>query len=86
MFNSLLKKIFGSRNSRILNEYKSYVNKINSLESKYQDLSHNELKDATVQLKAEYAKSGNLDHLLAEAFAIVREASVRTLGLRHYDE
>ena len=86
MFNSLLKKIFGSRNSRILNEYKSYVNKINSLESKYQDLSHNELKDATVQLKAEYAKSGNLDHLLVEAFAIVREASVRTLGLRHYDE
>ena len=86
MFNSLLKKIFGSRNSRILNEYKSYVNKINSLESKYQDLSHNELKDATVQLKAEYAKSGNLDHLLEEAFAIVREASVRTLGLRHYDE
>ena len=86
MFNSLLKKIFGSRNSRILNEYKSYVNKINSLESKYQDLSHNELKDATVQLKAEYAKSGNLDHLLVEAFAIVREASIRTLGLRHYDE
>ena len=86
MFNSLLKKIFGSRNSRILNEYKSYVNKINSLESKYQDLSHNELKDATVELKAEYAKSGNLDHLLVEAFAIVREASVRTLGLRHYDE
>ena len=86
MFNSLLKKIFGSRNSRILNEYKSYVNKINSLESKYQDLSHNELKDATVQLKDEYAKSGNLDHLLEEAFAIVREASVRTLGLRHYDE
>ena len=86
MFNSLLKKIFGSRNSRILNEYKSYLNKINSLESKYQDLSHNELKDATVQLKAEYAKSGNLDHLLVEAFAIVREASIRTLGLRHYDE
>ena len=86
MFNSLLKKIFGSRNSRILSEYKPYVNEINSLESKYQSLSHNELKEATAHLKAEYAKSSNLDHLLVEAFAIVREASVRTVGMRHYDE
>ena len=86
MFNSLLKKIFGSRNSRILSEYKPYVNEINSLESKYQALSHNELKEVTAHLKAEYAKSSNLDHLLVEAFAIVREASVRTVGMRHYDE
>ena len=86
MLNSLLQKIFGSRNSRLLSEYKPIVIKINSLESKYQCLSQEELKEITFHLKAEYAKSGNLDDLLAEAFALVREASVRTLGMRHYDE
>ena len=86
MFNSLLKKIFGSRNSRLLGEYKSFITEINSLEKKYQALSQDELKARTTQLKTEYDKSGNLDCLLAEAFALVREASVRTLGMRHYDE
>ena len=86
MFNSLLKKIFGSRNSRLLSEYKSFVTKINSLEGKYQALSQDELKKVTIDLRAQYAKSNNLDQLLTEAFALVREASVRTLGMRHYDE
>ncbi len=86
MFNSLLKKIFGSRNSRLLSEYKSFVTKINSLEGKYQALSEDELKKVTIDLRAQYAKSNNLDQLLTEAFALVREASVRTLGMRHYDE
>ena len=86
MFNSLLKKIFGSRNSRLLSEYKSFITEINSHEKKYQALSQDELKARTTQLKTEYDKSGNLDYLLAEAFALVREASVRTLGMRHYDE
>ncbi len=86
MFNFLLRKIFGSRNSRILSEYKSFVTQINALEAKYQDLSQGELRDITKRLKAEYINSDNLEHLLVEAFALVREASVRTLGLRHYDE
>jgi len=86
MINSLLRKIFGSRNSRLLGEYKSFITEINSLEKKYQALSQDELKARTTQLKTEYDKSGNLDCLLAEAFALVREASVRTLGMRHYDE
>ena len=86
MFNSLLKKIFGSRNSRLLSEYKSFVTKINSLEGKYQALSQDELKKVTIDLRVQYAKSNNLDQLLTEAFALVREASVRTLGMRHYDE
>ncbi len=86
MFNFLLRKIFGSRNSRILSEYKSFVTQINALEAKYQDLSQDELRDITKRLKAEYINSENLEHLLVEAFALVREASVRTLGLRHYDE
>ncbi len=86
MFNSLLRKIFGSRNSRLLGEYKSFITEINSLEREYQALSQDGLKSRTTQLKTEYDKSGNLDYLLAEAFALVREASVRTLGMRHYDE
>ncbi len=86
MINSLLRKIFGSRNSRLLGEYKSFITEINSLEKKYQALSQDELKARTTQLKTEYDKSGNLDCLLPEAFALVREASVRTLGMRHYDE
>tara|TARA_B100000886_G_scaffold61350_2_gene37954 strand:+ start:3683 stop:6262 length:2580 start_codon:yes stop_codon:yes gene_type:complete len=86
MFNSLLRKIFGSRNSRLLGEYKSFITEINSLEREYQALSQDGLKSKTTQLKTEYDKSGNLDYLLAEAFALVREASVRTLGMRHYDE
>ena len=86
MFNFLLRKIFGSRNSRILSEYKSFVTQINALEAKYQDLSQDELRDITKRLKAEYINSENLENLLIEAFALVREASVRTLGLRHYDE
>ena len=86
MFNSLVKKIFGSRNSRLLSEYKSFVTEINALEAKYQHLSQDELKEFTARLKTEYASTRNLDHLLTKAFALVREASVRTLGMRHYDE
>ena len=69
-----------------MSEYKSFVTKINSLEGKYQALSQDELKKVTIDLRAQYAKSNNLDQLLTEAFALVREASVRTLGMRHYDE
>ena len=86
MINNLLKKVFGSRNSRILKDYKAYVNDINSLEDKFKSMPDHELKGYTEKLKDKYKSDNNLDNLLAESFAVVREASVRTLGLRHFDE
>ena len=86
MISNLLKTIFGSRNSRILKEYTLYVREINSLEEKYQKFSQEEFIKETARLKKIYSEKKNLDDLLPSAFAMVREASVRTLGLRHFDE
>jgi preprotein translocase subunit SecA len=85
MFSDLLKKVFGSRNDRLLKQYRAVVNKINALEPAYQKLSDAELRAKTDEFKARVAKGESLDALLPEAFAAVREAAVRVHGLRHYD-
>ena len=86
MIGNILKKVFGSRNSRLIKEYASKVKRINDLEQSFEHKSDDELKSFTLDLKQRYLKSHNLDELLEEAFALVREASKRTLGLRHFDE
>ena len=86
MIGNFIKKIIGSRNSRIIKDYKVIVKTINDLEKKYKNISDSELKSLTSSLRDRYAKSPNLDDLLPDAFAIVREASVRTLGMSHFDE
>jgi preprotein translocase subunit SecA len=86
MIGNFIKKIIGSRNSRIIKDYKVIVKTINDLEKKYKNISDSELKSLTSSLRDRYAKSPNLDDLLPDAFAIVREASLRTLGMSHFDE
>ncbi len=86
MIGKFLKKIFGSRNSRIIKDYAVYIKAINDLESLYEKKSDEELKNITNYLQEKYKKSNNIDELLTEAFAVVREASKRTLGMRHFDE
>jgi preprotein translocase subunit SecA len=85
MFTDLLKKVFGSRNDRLLKQYRAIVVRINALESKMQGLSDEELAGKTNEFRARLEKGETLDQLLPEAFAVVREAGKRTLGLRHYD-
>lgn len=85
MLNTLIKSVFGSRNDRILRRMEKIVLVINSLESKMQALTDAELSAKTLEFKQRYANGETLDILLPEAFAVVREASVRTLGLRHFD-
>ena len=86
MIGKFLKKIFGSRNSRIIKDYALYVKSINDLEEVYEKKSDDELKNTTRTLQEKYKKLNNIDELLIEAFAVVREASKRTLGMRHFDE
>ena len=78
-------KIFGSRNDRLLSDYSKIVTQINALESEMQSLSDDDLQLKTEEFKSEYLDSPNLDDLLPKAFAVVREASVRTIGFRHFD-
>ena len=78
-------KIFGSRNDRLLSDYSKIVTQINALESEMQSLSDGDLQLKTEEFKSEYLDSSNLDELLPKAFAVVREASVRAIGLRHFD-
>ena len=86
MIGKFLKKIFGSRNSRVIKELNSIVKDINSLEKEYESKSDEALREYTEILREKYKKNNNLDDILIEAFAVVREASKRTLGLRHFDE
>lgn len=80
-----LKKIFGSRNERLLKQYRAIVAKINALEPEFEKLSDEALAAKTVEFRGRLAKGETLDQLLPEAFATVREAGKRTLGMRHYD-
>lgn len=82
---NLLKRIFGSRNQRMLKQYDKIVSKINHLESSYQKLTDSQLRAKTDEFKERLKGKDRLNDVLVEAFAAVREASVRTLGLRHYD-
>ncbi|MCF6310046.1 MAG: preprotein translocase subunit SecA [Sulfurimonas sp.] len=86
MLQALVGKIFGTSNDRELKKYSKTVNKINDLESKYQTLNDDELKAAFAELKESVLKDENsLEEVLVDSFAITREVSVRTLGMRHFD-
>ncbi|ULO03278.1 preprotein translocase subunit SecA [Campylobacter sp. RM12651] len=86
MFKSIAKCIFGTRNDRLLKAYKKRVLKINSLEEKYQKLNDEEIKSEFQNLQNKVLEdNNNLDLVLEDVFAIVREVSKRTLGMRHYD-
>ncbi len=85
MLDNFLKKIFGSRNDRLLKQYGKVVQQINALEPVTQKLSDAELSAKTGEFKERLQKGESLDDLLPEAFAVVREASVRVLGMRHFD-
>ena len=85
MISSLLKKIFGTKNDREIKALTKEVEKINALESEYEKLSDEELKNKTNIFKERLQNGETLDDILVEAFATVREASKRVLGLRHYD-
>ena len=82
---NFLTNIFGSRNQRILNRLSKKVSSINKLEKKMQSLSDSELSAKTEEFRKRLKDGESLDNLLIEAFAVVREASVRTLGMRPFD-
>jgi preprotein translocase subunit SecA len=85
MLNKLITMIIGSRNERLVKKMGKVIAQVNSLESSVQALSDDELKAKTVELRNRHKEGESLDALLPEGFALVREASQRTLGLRHYD-
>ena len=85
MFDELLTKIFGSRNDRLIKQYRRQCEAINKLEPAMKALSDEELQAKTGEFRERIAKGETTDQLLPEAFAVVREAAVRVLGMRHYD-
>ncbi|MFB9158200.1 preprotein translocase subunit SecA [Chromobacterium violaceum] len=85
MISSLLKKVFGSRNDRLLKQYRQTVARINALEPAMQALSDEALAAKTQEFRDRLGKGEKLDDLLPEAFAVCREASRRVLGMRHFD-
>lgn len=85
MFDELLTKIFGSRNDRLIKQYRRKCDAINKLEPTMQALSDDELKAKTQEFRDRIAQGATIEDLLPEAFAVVREASVRVLGMRHFD-
>lgn len=82
---SMIKKKFGDSNEKRLKKYRNLVEQINQLEPKVEKLSDDELKNKTLYFKGELANGKSVDDIKVEAFAVVREASKRVLGLRHYD-
>ncbi|MDD5613098.1 MAG: preprotein translocase subunit SecA, partial [Gallionella sp.] len=85
MISKALKSIFGSRNDRLLKQYRATVKTINGLGDSIAALSDEQLRAKTDEFRQRYAKGEALDALLPEAFAVVREAGSRVLGMRHYD-
>ena len=85
MINQFLTKIFGSRNQRLLKAYGRNVERINALEASISALSDEALRARTDEFKRRFADGQTLNDLLPEAFAVVREAGVRTLKMRHFD-
>ena len=82
---SILTKIFGDPNAKVLKTLQPIVDKINALEPEYEKLPDAALKGKTAEFKNRLEKGESLDDILSEAFAVVREASKRTTGMRHYD-
>jgi preprotein translocase subunit SecA len=85
MVSGLLKKIIGSRNDRLLKQYRKTVIQINALEPKFEALKDEQFPGVTQELKERVADGESLDDILPEAFALVREASRRTMKMRHFD-
>ena len=85
MISGLLKSIFGSRNDRLLKTYRKQIERINTLEPSMEALSDDALQAKTTEFRTRLAGGETLDALLPEAFAVVREASKRVLGMRHFD-
>lgn len=85
MFKKIIQKIVGDPGKKLIKSLKPTVDKIASLEATYQPLSTDELKGQTAILKQRLSEGETLDDILADAFALVREASRRATGLRHYD-
>ncbi|MDE0948952.1 MAG: preprotein translocase subunit SecA, partial [Candidatus Thioglobus sp.] len=85
IINNVLSKVLGSHNDRLIKKYNGQVSKINSLEEKMHSMSDDELVSMTAELKERLSNKESEESILAESFAVVREASQRVLGLRHYD-
>ena len=85
IINKILSKIVGSRNDRLVKKLSKTVENINALEADMKALSDEKLREKTQEFKTRYTEQASLDDLLIEAFAVMREASVRVLGLRHHD-
>ena len=85
MISNILTRIFGSRNERLLKQYSATVREINALEPAMEALDDAALRAKTAELKARVAGGATLEEVLPEAFAVVREAGRRTLGMRHFD-
>ncbi len=85
MLGSITKKIFGSRNDRLIRQYSKTVEKVNAFEPEMEKLSDAELQAKTAEFRSRLDNDETLDSLLPEAFAVVREAAKRVLGMRHYD-
>nr|WP_294839303.1 preprotein translocase subunit SecA [uncultured Methylotenera sp.] len=85
MISTLFKKLFGSRNDRLVKQYAQKVEQINALEPAMQALSDDALRAKTEEFKQRFANGESLEKLLPEAFAVVREGGRRVLGMRHFD-
>jgi preprotein translocase subunit SecA len=85
MLSTLFKKVFGSRNDRLVKQYAQKVKEINALEPTIKALSDDALRAKTEEFKQRYQQGESLEKLLPEAFAVVREGSQRALGMRHFD-
>jgi len=85
MLQSIFKKVFGSRNDRLVKQYLQKVKAINALEPAMEKLSDADLAAKTAEFKSRIEQGESLDKLLPEAFAVVREASKRVMGMRHFD-
>ena len=85
MATNFLTKIFGSRNDRLLKQYRKTVTRINAMEPDYEKLSDEQLRAKTQEFKDRVAKGESLDSILPEAFAVVREGSKRIMKMRHFD-
>ena len=85
MIGGMLKRFFGSANDRMLNRLKSEIEAINALEAEIQNLSDEAMRLRTAKFRERSDAGETLDDIMVEAFAIVREAAVRTLGHRHFD-
>ncbi len=85
MATNLLTKIFGSRNDRLLKQYRKTVERINAMEPSFAQLTDEQLRAKTEEFKARVASGTPLDDILPEAFAVVREGSKRVMKMRHFD-